>query len=155
MSSTVLVVGLVMEHLYPSCNQVLRIIEVLASYGKRLESRLRFILLCHGSPTILVVGHLSQPGYQNCKIWQTTTEFYLRVIFIHLLGLQLKLLHNAYHILPTLHTIFKAISSIIKGAKAVSHCFDMTNTIWQNQLPTIFLMWLLEQHTRSPQGRQC
>ena len=68
MSSTVLVVGLMMEHLYPTCNKVLRIIEVLASYGKRLESRLRFILLCHGSATILVVDHLSQLGYQNCKI---------------------------------------------------------------------------------------
>jgi hypothetical protein len=33
-----------------------------------LESRLKIILLCHGSATILVVGHLSQLGYQNCKI---------------------------------------------------------------------------------------
>ena len=55
-------------------------------------------------------------------------------------GLQLEFLHNAYHILPTLHTIFKFISGIIKGAKAVPQCFDMTNTIWQNQMPVIFLM---------------
>ena len=68
MSFNVLVVGLVMEYLYPSCNQVLRIIEILAGYTKRLESWFQFIPLCHGSTTVLVVGHFSQLGYQNCKI---------------------------------------------------------------------------------------
>ena len=68
MSFNVLVVGLVMEYLYPSCNQVLRIIEILAGYTKRLESWFKFIPLCHGSTTVLVVGHFSQLGYQNCKI---------------------------------------------------------------------------------------
>ena len=34
----------------------------------------------------------------------------------------------------------KPLSSIIKGAKAVSQCFDVTNTIWENQVPIIFLM---------------
>jgi hypothetical protein len=33
-----------------------------------LKSRLKFILLCHGSAIILVVGHLSQLSYQNGKI---------------------------------------------------------------------------------------
>ena len=39
-SSTILVVGLVMEYLYPTCNQVLRIIEILADLIVGLESRL-------------------------------------------------------------------------------------------------------------------
>ena len=68
MSFNVLVVGLVMEYLYPSCNQVLRIIEILAGYTKRLESWFKFIPLCHGSTTFLVVGHFSQLGYQICEI---------------------------------------------------------------------------------------
>ena len=29
-------------------------------------------------------------------------------------------------------------------AKAVPHCFDVTNTIWQNQVPVIFLMRMEE-----------
>ena len=31
----------------------------------------------------------------------------------------------------------------MKGAKAVSQCFDVTNTIWENQVPVIFLMRVL------------
>ena len=106
-----------------------------------LENRLKFIFLHHCllslSARILAVGLFVQLGYHNCKI---LAKFYPWLIIIHLFGLQLKLLHNAYHILPTLHTIFQPRSSIIKEAKAVPHCFDMTNTIWQNQVPVIFLM---------------
>ena len=67
-SFNVLVVGLVMEYLYPSCNQVLRIIEILAGYCERLEYWFKFIPLCHESTTVLVVGHFSQLGYSSCKI---------------------------------------------------------------------------------------
>jgi len=38
--STILVVGLVMEYLYPSCNQILIIIEILSGFVVGLESRL-------------------------------------------------------------------------------------------------------------------
>ena len=43
MSSTVLVVDLVMEHLYPTCNKVPSIIESLASYCKRLQSTRKYV----------------------------------------------------------------------------------------------------------------
>ena len=65
---SLLPVGLVMEYLYPSCNQVLRIIEILAGDCKRLKSWFEFIPLCHGSTAVLVVGHFSQLGYQICEI---------------------------------------------------------------------------------------
>jgi len=53
-------------------------------------------------------------------------------------------LHNAYYISPIFHTNSTLISHIIKAAKAVPHCFAMTNTIWQNQVPVIFLMVFLK-----------
>jgi hypothetical protein len=72
-------------------------------------------------------------------------------MIIHFLGLQLKLLHNAYYISPIFHTNSTLISHIIKAAKAVPHCFAMTNTIWQNQVPVIFLMTVTYEYLR--QGR--
>ena len=66
---------------------------------------------------------------------------FFRSVYLH----SISLLHNAYHILPILHTIFEPRYSIIKADKAVPHCFDMTNTVWQNQVPMIFLMYGLHQ----------
>jgi len=43
-SSTILVIGLVMEYLHPTCNQVLRIIEILADFVVGLESRLWIVM---------------------------------------------------------------------------------------------------------------
>jgi hypothetical protein len=44
-SSTILVVGLVMEYLHPTCNQVLRIsIEILTDFVVGLESRLYIVM---------------------------------------------------------------------------------------------------------------
>jgi hypothetical protein len=65
-------------------------------------------------------------------------------MIIHFLGLQLKLLHNAYYISPIFHTNSTLISHIIKAAKAVPHCFAMTNTIWQNQVPVIYPLVYLD-----------
>ena len=113
------------------------IIEDEQSHGRRSRKQVKIYLPSSLSARILAVGLFVQLGYHNCKI---LAKFYPWLIIIHLFGLQLKLLHNAYHILPTLHTIFQPRSSIIKEAKAVPHCFDMTNTIWQNQVPVIFLM---------------
>ena len=62
-SFNVLVVGLIMEYLYSSCNQVLRIIKILAGYCEKLESCFKSIPLFHGLTTVLVVGHFSQLGY--------------------------------------------------------------------------------------------
>jgi len=41
----------------------------------------------------------------------------MKIAVINLLGLQLKLLHNAYHILPTLHTILNLYLALSKVPK--------------------------------------
>ena len=64
-SSTILVVGLVMEYLYPACNQVLKI---LADFVVGLGSRLCIILSCHGSAIVLVIGPFLLFGCQNFRI---------------------------------------------------------------------------------------
>ena len=53
-SFTILVVSLLMEYLYPTCNQVLRIIEILADFVVGLEIMLCIVI----GAIILVIGLL-------------------------------------------------------------------------------------------------